>query len=229
MAPAILGRASGAIAGGTWSPLPLAALLLLLLLATPAPAPPRWRLARGLPGAGARRGEGLANAGVGFGAGWRALALGPRAGVLAPSAPGEAEAAVAIRRARQGGLLPPCWGMWPQWWWQAKSGSRAGVARRAAEELVRLGRACLRFRCGRTSLGGGDMVFSRGFYSGRIDGDGARAAWARRRPGWGWLLGAVVLVLVQSCCARGGRPRASADVGDPDRPVLLGCANSTLA
>jgi len=109
MAPAILGRASGAIAGGTWSPLPLAALLLL---ATPAPAPPRWRLARGLPGAGARRGEGLANAGVGFGAGGRALALGPRAGVLAPSAPGEAEAAVAIRRARrQGGLVAalPCW------------------------------------------------------------------------------------------------------------------------
>jgi len=108
MAPAILGRASGAIAGGTWSPLPLAAALLLL--ATPTPAPPRWRLARGLPGAEARRGEGLANAGIGFGAAWRAL--GPRAGVLAPSAPGEAEAAVAIRRARrQGGLVAalPCW------------------------------------------------------------------------------------------------------------------------
>jgi len=213
MAPAILGRASGAIAGGTWSPLPLAAALLLL--ATPAPAPPRWRLARGLPGAGARRGEGLANAGVGFGAGWRALALGPRAGVLAPSAPGEAEAAVAIRRARQGGLLLPCWGMWPQWWWQAKSGSRAGVARRAAEELVRPGRACLRFRCvrcGRTSLGGGDGFFSRGFYS--ASGVGAPA------PGWG-------LVRSCSCSARGGRERASGDVGDPDRSVLLGCATTT--
>lgn len=95
MEPAILGTASGAIVGGTCSPVPLPAAAALLLAA---PTPPRWRLARDLPQAGVR-GEGLANAGLGVRAG---CVLSPRAGagVLAPNAPGdaEAEAAVAIRR-----------------------------------------------------------------------------------------------------------------------------------
>jgi len=96
MEPAILGTASGAIVGGTWSPVPLAAAAALRLLLLAAPTPPRWRLARDLPQAGVR-GEGLANAGLGVRAGC-VLSQRAGAGVLAPNAPGEAEAAVAIRR-----------------------------------------------------------------------------------------------------------------------------------
>lgn len=98
MEPAILGTASGATVGGTWSPVPLPAAAALLLLVEP--RPPMWRLARDLPQAGVR-GEGLANAGLGVRTG---CVLSPRAGagVLAPNAPGEgeAEAAVAIRARR---------------------------------------------------------------------------------------------------------------------------------
>jgi hypothetical protein len=81
-----LGRASGAIASGTWIPLPLPAVV----------APPRWRLARSLPEADARGGgepENVAEIGRGCGA---------RAAVLAPCPAGEAEAAVAIRANRRG-------------------------------------------------------------------------------------------------------------------------------
>lgn len=102
MEPAILGTASGATVGGTWSPVPLPAAAALLLLVEP--RPPMWRLARDLPQAGVR-GEDLANAGLGVRTG---CVLSPRAGagVLAPNAPGEAEAeaeaevAVAIRARR---------------------------------------------------------------------------------------------------------------------------------
>lgn len=98
MEPAILGTASGATVGGTWSPVPLPAAAALLLLVEP--RPPMWRLARDLPQAGVR-GEDLANAGLGVRTG---CVLSPRAGagVLAPNAPGEAEAEVAVAiRARR--------------------------------------------------------------------------------------------------------------------------------